>query len=384
SRPCRRRRPSGRFRSRRGARVSSDLPRLQPIPIGGERVVRTRFLGGDEHEVGRLGVAVEQVGAGPADELESVRADASPSDLQLPLRRGLIESVRQPMVFDLAGRFLSGQAEQSRTDEHLEADQGAHRVARQRHPGVVGQPSAALRSPGLHGDGFEDHGRVRIEFGRESDDFVRALGDAAGGDDDIGLTVADAVEELLRVAVEEGDHGRHADDVTDFASLIPAAASATISSPVLTTSTRGRVRTLSSVTPQAAATPRWAGVSIVPALRTLCPARTSLPRARTKAPARGFVPSGSSTEADSAPKAPGEVASILITVAVPAGSGAPVMIATAVPSSTGLPRAPGATRPRTGMGPKRSGVFGRVCGSPPTPGSRWVWVSWWAPAPWWV
>src|SRR5699024_6503425 len=162
-----------------------------------------------------------------------------------------------------------------RTDEHLEADQGTHRVARKRHPGVVGQASAALRSPGLHGDGFEDHGRGRIEFGREPDDFVRALEMPP-----VELTTSAALSRTRTssccgssrtkaTSVSTPGRARPADSGTEFASLIPAAASATISSPVLTTSTRGRVRTLSSVTPQAAATPRWAGVSIVPALRTL-------------------------------------------------------------------------------------------------------------------
>ena len=52
------------------------------------------------------------------------------------------------------------------------------------------------------------------------------------------------------------------------AGTAPAAASAAISSPVLTTRTRGRPSTGSSFTPHAAATPRWAGVSMVPALST--------------------------------------------------------------------------------------------------------------------
>ncbi|AZU00683.1 hypothetical protein [Brevibacterium linens] len=43
---------------------------------------------------------------------------------------------------------MVGQSEQGGPDEEFEADECAHRVARQRDPRMIGQASAALRSPG--------------------------------------------------------------------------------------------------------------------------------------------------------------------------------------------------------------------------------------------
>lgn len=129
----------------------------------------------------------------------------------------------------------------------------------------------------------------------------------------------------------------------EFASWMPAAASAVISSPVLISSTWGRVRTGSRLTPQAAATPRWAGV-----LSTVVPAVTSLPRGRTNAPA--LTEPGSGRLIWPLPKVPGTVASMGTIASVPAGSGAPVMISLTAPAGTSSPWAPAVTCPVTSSG----------------------------------
>ncbi len=240
--------------------TSSAYPRGREEPVGLGCVD-----GREEDEVGALRIAVEQVGAGAADEDDAVVGEAGAPDLEFARRRGLVESGRQLVVGGGTGVRFGIEAEESRSEEHLEADERAHRVAGQGHPSPSGQPTAPLGPARPHGDGFEDHCRVRVEVRGEPDDFACALRDPAGGDDEVGVGGGNGLKEKTRIVghvqgLDLGAEAEQAGGEGDPVGVVDARLSACgdLVAGGEDEDAR-RVTTSRASTPQAAATPRRAG-----------------------------------------------------------------------------------------------------------------------------
>jgi hypothetical protein len=141
----------------------------------------------------------------------AVGVEHAAAELTLAARRGEVFGQHSGAPRALRVRQSHRIAQRS-ADEHLERHQCADRVAGQGDDRGAVHGARALRHARLHGDLDE------IDFAAERilDDLVGARADAAGGDDQVGLTGVAVQDITEHVDVITGHRGRH-----DFRSRVP-------------------------------------------------------------------------------------------------------------------------------------------------------------------